>query len=112
LSTFRMRFSIRTPVCTRSICSLESSFMCTNVPKYNGTCNGRLHLRLSANRGERHCPISANLTGVAWSGLRSTQSTRDNWEQYVKRPFQAQGKQPPELHILPSPYRFVIIPVV
>jgi hypothetical protein len=37
---------------------------------------------------------------------------QDDWEQYVDLPFRAQGKQPPELHILPSPYRFVIIPVV
>jgi hypothetical protein len=37
---------------------------------------------------------------------------QDDWEQYVDRPFRSQGKQPPELHILPSPYRFVIIPVV
>jgi hypothetical protein len=37
---------------------------------------------------------------------------QDDWEQYVNRPFRAQGKQPPVLHILPSPYRFVIIPVV
>jgi amino acid transporter len=37
---------------------------------------------------------------------------QDDWEQYVERPFRAEGKQPPELHILPSPYRFVIIPVV
>ena len=35
-----------------------------------------------------------------------------DWEHYVVEPFRAQGKQPPELHILPSPYRFVIIPVV
>ena len=37
---------------------------------------------------------------------------QEDWEQYVDRPFRAQGKQPPELHVLPSPYRFVIIPVV
>ena len=37
---------------------------------------------------------------------------QDDWEQYVVGPFRAVGKQPPELHILPSPYRFVIIPVV
>jgi len=37
---------------------------------------------------------------------------QDDWEQYVVGPFQAAGKQAPELHILPSPYRFVVIPVV
>jgi len=36
----------------------------------------------------------------------------DDWEQYVERPFRAEGKEPPQLRILPSPYRFVIIPVV
>jgi amino acid transporter len=37
---------------------------------------------------------------------------QDDWEQYVVRPFRAQGKEPPQLHLLPSPYRFVIVPVV
>jgi amino acid transporter len=37
---------------------------------------------------------------------------QDDWEQYVERPFRAAGKEPPQLHVLPSPYRFVIIPVV
>jgi amino acid transporter len=37
---------------------------------------------------------------------------QDDWEQYVEQPFRAAGKQPPQMQILPSPYRFVIIPVV
>jgi amino acid transporter len=37
---------------------------------------------------------------------------QDDWEQYVVRPFRAEGKEPPQLHLLPSPYRFVIIPIV
>ncbi len=37
---------------------------------------------------------------------------QDDWEQYVEKPFRAAGKQPPQMQILPSPYRFVIIPVV
>src|SRR5271163_855971 len=36
----------------------------------------------------------------------------DDWEQYVERPFRAAGKEPPRLQLLPSPYRFVIIPLV
>ena len=34
------------------------------------------------------------------------------WEHYVEKPFQAAGKQPPQLHVLPSPYRFIIVPFV
>jgi len=30
----------------------------------------------------------------------------------VDRPFRAAGKAPPKLHFLPSPYRFVIVPIV
>ena len=37
---------------------------------------------------------------------------QDDWEHYVERPFRAEGKEPPRLQILPSPYRFIIIPVV
>src|SRR5258708_19305258 len=37
---------------------------------------------------------------------------QDDWEQYVEQPFRAAGKGPPQLQVLPSPYRFVIIPIV
>ena len=36
----------------------------------------------------------------------------EDWERYVERPFRAAGKEPPKLEVLPSPYRFIIIPVV
>ncbi len=35
-----------------------------------------------------------------------------DWEHYVVQPFRAAGKEPPDLQIVPSPYRFVVIPVV
>ncbi|MFI5117761.1 MAG: APC family permease [Terriglobales bacterium] len=37
---------------------------------------------------------------------------QSEWERYVEQPFRAAGKEPPHLHVLPSPYRFVIIPIV
>jgi amino acid transporter len=37
---------------------------------------------------------------------------QDEWEHYVEQPFCAAGKEPPKLHVLPSPYRFIIIPIV
>jgi amino acid transporter len=37
---------------------------------------------------------------------------QDDWEHYVAQPFRAAGKEPPKIHVLPSPYRFIIIPIV
>jgi amino acid transporter len=37
---------------------------------------------------------------------------RGDWEHYVERPFRDAGREPPKLHVLPSPYRFVIVPIV
>jgi amino acid transporter len=35
-----------------------------------------------------------------------------DWEQYVEQPFRAAAKEPPKLQVLPSPYRFIIVPIV
>jgi hypothetical protein len=37
---------------------------------------------------------------------------RGEWEHYVEKPFRDAGREPPALHVLPSPYRFVIVPIV
>jgi amino acid transporter len=37
---------------------------------------------------------------------------QDDWIKYVEQPFRAAGKEPPKLEILPSPYRFIIVPIV
>jgi amino acid transporter len=37
---------------------------------------------------------------------------REDWERYVEQPFLDAGDAPPILTVLPSPYRFVIIPLV
>ena len=37
---------------------------------------------------------------------------RDDWERYVERPFREAGAEPPQFTVLPSPYRFVIVPLV
>jgi amino acid transporter len=34
------------------------------------------------------------------------------WERYVDAPFRAAGVEPPKLVLLPSPYRFIIVPIV
>jgi amino acid transporter len=37
---------------------------------------------------------------------------REDWERYVLAPFHKSGDPPPKLVMLPSPYRFVIVPLV
>lgn len=36
----------------------------------------------------------------------------DEWKEYVQKSFEEAGRKPPELRDLPSPYRFIIIPIV
>ena len=37
---------------------------------------------------------------------------QEDWERYVVKPYRESGVEPPELVILPSPYRFVVLPIV
>jgi amino acid transporter len=37
---------------------------------------------------------------------------QEDWTRYVEQPFLSAGRQPPKLQVLPSPYRFVIVPIV
>jgi amino acid transporter len=37
---------------------------------------------------------------------------QEDWERYVEQPFRAAGKEAPKLLLLPSPYRFIIIPLI
>jgi hypothetical protein len=37
---------------------------------------------------------------------------QEDWDRYVATPYKQLGLEPPELVILPSPYRFIVIPIV
>jgi amino acid transporter len=37
---------------------------------------------------------------------------QSDWTRYVEEPFLAAGREPPKLRVLPSPYRFIIVPIV
>jgi amino acid transporter len=36
----------------------------------------------------------------------------EDWERYVRKPYREAGAEPPELVIVPSPYRFIVVPIV
>ncbi len=37
---------------------------------------------------------------------------REEWKRYVEQPFRKAGAEPPQFVVLPSPYRFIIVPLV
>src|SRR5271154_5802985 len=56
--------------------------------------------------------ISSEIIAVHVESSDSGEMLRDVWPRYVEAPFRDAGQQPPTLTLLPSPYRFVIVPVV
>jgi amino acid transporter len=56
--------------------------------------------------------LSSELIALHVEPAEHSELLQLDWEQYVEAPFRAAGREPPNLQILPSPYRFVIIPIV
>ncbi len=56
--------------------------------------------------------LSPDVIAVHVEPNEHSELLQSEWEHYVVKPFRAIDKEPPELHFLPSPYRFVIIPFV
>ena len=56
--------------------------------------------------------ISTEIIAIHVEPGEHTELLHDDWQRYVETPFRAAGEAPPVLTVLPSPYRFVIVPVV
>ncbi|MGA7169183.1 MAG: APC family permease [Candidatus Sulfotelmatobacter sp.] len=56
--------------------------------------------------------LSPEVIAVHVEPNEHSQLLEGEWENYVEKPFLAAGKKAPQLHLLPSPYRFIIIPFV
>jgi amino acid transporter len=56
--------------------------------------------------------LSSEVIALHVEPTEHTELLQMDWEHYVEQPFHAVGKEPPQLHVLPSPYRFIIIPIV
>jgi hypothetical protein len=56
--------------------------------------------------------ISPEIIAIHVEPGEHSELLRDDWERYVERPFREAGCEPPKFVILPSPYRFIIVPVV
>jgi amino acid transporter len=56
--------------------------------------------------------LSPDILALHVDPAENSELLHADWERYVEQPFRAAGKKPPKLEILPSPYRFIIIPIV
>jgi amino acid transporter len=56
--------------------------------------------------------LSPEIIAVHVESGEHSELLHEDWERYVEEPFRAAGVEPPKLMILPSPYRFVIVPIV
>ena len=68
--------------------------------------------RVSKRALEFASRISTEIIAVHVEPENHSELLRDDWERYVERPFREAGMDLPKLVVLPSPYRWVILPVV
>jgi MFS family permease len=68
--------------------------------------------RVSKQALEFASRISNEIIAIHVEPENHSELLRDDWERYVEKPFREAGAEPPQLTILPSPYRLVIVPVV
>jgi amino acid transporter len=56
--------------------------------------------------------ISPEIIAIHVEPGEHSELLREDWERYVERPFREAGDEPPKFVVLPSPYRFIIVPLV
>ncbi len=68
--------------------------------------------RVSKQALEFASRISNEIIAIHVEPENHAELLREDWERYVEKPFQEAGADLPQLTILPSPYRLVIVPIV
>ena len=56
--------------------------------------------------------LSSEVIALHVEPAENSELLSEDWDRYVEQPFRASGKEPPKLQVLPSPYRFIIIPII
>jgi amino acid transporter len=68
--------------------------------------------RISKQAIEFASRLSPEMIAVHVEPGEHSELLHSEWEHYVEQPFRADGVEPPKLVLLPSPYRFIIVPIV
>jgi len=56
--------------------------------------------------------ISTEIIAIHVEPGEHSELLKEDWQRYVERPFREAGGEPPKFVVLPSPYRFIIVPLV
>ncbi|MFI5098849.1 MAG: APC family permease [Candidatus Acidiferrales bacterium] len=56
--------------------------------------------------------LSTEVIALHVEPAENSELLREDWQRYVEEPFRIAGREAPKLQILPSPYRFIIIPII
>jgi amino acid transporter len=56
--------------------------------------------------------LSTEVLALHVEPAENSELLTEDWQRYVEQPFLASGREAPKLQILPSPYRFIIIPII
>ncbi|HKM80656.1 MAG TPA: APC family permease [Candidatus Acidoferrum sp.] len=56
--------------------------------------------------------LSTEVIALHVEPAENSELLHEDWQRYVEEPFRIAGKEAPKLEILPSPYRFIIIPII
>ena len=56
--------------------------------------------------------LSTEVIALHVEPAENSELLREDWQRYVEEPFRIACKEAPKLEILPSPYRFIIIPII
>ncbi|MGC0777401.1 MAG: APC family permease, partial [Candidatus Acidiferrum sp.] len=56
--------------------------------------------------------LSTEVLALHVEVAENSELLQEDWQRYVEEPFRIAGRAAPQLQILPSPYRFIIIPII
>jgi amino acid transporter len=99
--SLRMLTASRTPVSPESL----SEFPIVVIPVESWSVITRQGIEFASR-------LSSEVIALHVDATEHSEPLETDWEHFVERPFRAAGKEPPSLHVLSSPYRFVVIPIV
>jgi amino acid transporter len=99
------RVSIATSCTTPVVPGSQAARPLVVVPIEHWSCISKQALEFASR-------LSPEIIAIHVEPGEHSELLHSEWERYVEQPFRDEGVDPPKLVLLPSPYRFIIVPIV